>query len=88
MGKGFTATSLTTANTSVVPSTCFSGGNSESTTTVPKAYINYIFFDEQFKYAGGNFCHVGTSGTVKDHWQTDGQLQNINVLLFAICNRK
>jgi RHS repeat-associated protein len=27
-------------------------------TTKPKAYINYIFFDEQFKYAGGGFNRV------------------------------
>jgi RHS repeat-associated protein len=78
-GKGFTSTTLNTANTGLVPGTFFRGSNSESTTTVPKAYINYIFFDEQFKYAGGNFSRVGTSGSVKDHWQTEAQLQNINV---------
>jgi hypothetical protein len=27
-------------------------------TTVPKAYINYIFFDEQFKFVSGNFSRV------------------------------
>jgi RHS repeat-associated protein len=39
--------------------------------------INYIFLDEQFKYAGGGWSRVGAGGTVKQHW-TDG-LQNINV---------
>jgi RHS repeat-associated protein len=79
VGKGFTVSALNNANSSLVPSTFFRGVNNESTTTIPKAYINYIFFDEQFKYAGGNFSRVGTSGTVKGHWQSDAQLQNINV---------
>ncbi|PVD50039.1 hypothetical protein DC498_22225 [Terrimonas sp.] len=35
--------------------------------TVPKAYINYIFFDEQFKVAGSGFSKVGTSSVVKTH---------------------
>jgi RHS repeat-associated protein len=67
-----------TWDTGLVPSTFFRGANGE-TTTIPKAYINYIFLDEQFKYAGGNFSRVGSSGTVKDHWQADAQLQNITV---------
>ncbi|WP_375303739.1 RHS repeat domain-containing protein [Niastella sp. OAS944] len=33
----------------------------------PWAYINWIFFDEQFKYAGGGFERVGGNGVVKDH---------------------
>lgn len=31
-----------------------SGGNNNETTTIPKAYINYIFLDEQFKFVSGN----------------------------------
>ena len=37
------------------------------TSTQPKAYINWIFFDEQFNYAGGGFDRVGSSGVVKSH---------------------
>lgn len=77
--KGITAAQLNTVNSGLVPSTFFRGNNSEPTTTIPKAYINYIFLDEQFKYAGGGASRVGTSGVVKDHWQTDAQLQNISV---------
>ncbi|MBC7935361.1 MAG: hypothetical protein H7Y86_08415, partial [Rhizobacter sp.] len=51
----------------------------EGTTNTPKAYINYIFLDDQFKYAGGNVSRVGSSGTVKDHWYADQQLQDIPV---------
>ena len=46
-------------------------------TTVPKAYINYIFFDEQFKYAGGGASRVGGTGTVKDHGQANATLRGI-----------
>lgn len=34
---------------------------------VPKAYINYIFFDEQFKVAGSGFSRVGSNSVVKTH---------------------
>ena len=34
--------------------------------TVPKAYINYIFFDEQFRVSGRGFSRVGGT-TVKSH---------------------
>jgi RHS repeat-associated protein len=76
--KGATSAGIQTVNNGLIPSTFFRGTNGEST-TVPKAYINYIFFDEQFKYAGGNFSRVGASGTVKNHWFSDVQLQNIVV---------
>ncbi len=77
--KGVTSGQLNTWNTGLVPSTFFRGTNGE-TTTIPKAYINYIFLDEQFKYAGGSFSRVGSSGVVKNHWNVDAaQLQNITV---------
>jgi RHS repeat-associated protein len=76
--KGITSGTMQTINTGLIPST-FIRGNDNTSSTVPKAYINYIFFDEQFKYAGGNFSRVGTSGTVKNHWFADAQLQNITI---------
>jgi YD repeat-containing protein len=42
----------------------------------PKAYINYILFDEQFKTVGSGFSAVGTNSTLKDH---HNDLQNIEV---------
>lgn len=77
-GKGITASQLNTWNSPLVPPAFFRGTNGE-VTTIPKAYINYIFFDEQFRYAGGGFSRVGSSGTVTDHWQTGPALQNITV---------
>ncbi len=77
--KGITSTQLTTINSGQVPGSFFRGANGE-TTTIPKAYINYILFDDQFKYAGGGASRVSTSGQVKDHWYVDGaQLSNIPV---------
>jgi hypothetical protein len=76
--KGVTESTLETLNTGVIPGTFIRGANGEST-TVPKAYINYILLDEQFRYVSGGFSRVGTSGTVKNHWFDDTQLQGIAV---------
>ena len=78
-GKGLTSSMLQDINSGIIPTDFFRGDNSE-VTTIPKAYINYLFFDELFKYAGGTASRVGTSGIVKDHWNVDAaQLQNIIV---------
>jgi len=42
--------------------------------TVPKAYINYIFFDEQFKVAGSGFSKVGSNSAVKTHTDLSNKL--------------
>ena len=76
--KGITAGTMETINTGVIPATFIRGNNGEIA-NAPKAYINYIFFDEQFKYAGGGASRVGASGSTKRHWYEDPQLQNINV---------
>ncbi|MBX3238280.1 MAG: RHS repeat-associated core domain-containing protein [Chitinophagaceae bacterium] len=41
--------------------------NAAGAPTVPKAYINYIFFDEQFKVVASNFSKVGSNSVVKTH---------------------
>lgn len=46
-------------------------------TSAPKAYVNYIFFDEQMNFVSGNFSQV--SGTAVQQHYTDAQMQNINV---------
>jgi RHS repeat-associated protein len=45
----------------------FLSDNRESGSTKPKAYINWIFFDEQFRFAGGNANHVGINDEVTYH---------------------
>lgn len=39
----------------------------------PLAFINYIFFDEQFKFVSGGFSQAGTQNQLKDHFT---ELQN------------
>jgi len=41
--------------------------DNNSNDQVPKAYINYLFFDEQFKCVGSGFSKVGSNGAIKDH---------------------
>ena len=35
--------------------------------STPRAYVNYILFDDQFNYAGGGFAPVGGVGTLTDY---------------------
>jgi hypothetical protein len=44
--------------------------------SIPKAYINYVFFDEQFKFAGGGYSRVNGTAGLKQHFS---DLQNIQV---------
>lgn len=47
-----------------------------TTTGVPKAGINYVFFDEQFQFVSGGFSMIQPSGGDKQHY-SDPVLQNI-----------
>ncbi len=77
-GKGITATQLETS-ASGIPSTFFTWNNGEGG-TIPKAFINYILLDEQFKFVSGGASRVGSNGSVKNHFSVDAAtLQNINV---------
>ena len=40
----------------------------------PKAFINYVFFDDQFKYVNGGFSAVSNTSALKDHFS---ELQNL-----------
>jgi RHS repeat-associated protein len=55
----------------------------------PKAFINYILLDEQFKYAGGGASIVGDVNTLKQHFS---DLQNIavpkNGYLYVYCSNE
>ncbi len=72
--KGVTASQLESWNSSLLPGTFIRGQNYETGTTIPKAYINYIFLDEQFRYVSGGASRVGSAGAVKQHWS---ELSNI-----------
>ena len=67
------------ANTSGVvnPLTAFiTGHDNPAAPTVPRAYINCVFFDEQFNYAGSRISQVGAANAVKSHYG-DAAMQNI-----------
>lgn len=55
----------------------------------PKAYINYIFFDEQFRFVSGGFSPVGSNSQLKEHYS---ELQDIavakNGYLYVYCSNE
>lgn len=59
--------------------------------TTPKAYINWILFDENFRFVNGNFSRVGATNTVKAHGG-DSQLQDVvvtkNGYLYVYCSNE
>ncbi|HSC54492.1 MAG TPA: DUF6443 domain-containing protein [Phnomibacter sp.] len=59
-----------------VGSALYSFVQNRPTASSPKAYINYIFFDEQFTFVSGGYSRVGNSGDLKQHY---GELQQIPV---------
>lgn len=66
IGKGLaTATLNTTAFTDAANT--YLQRSDDPGYTAPWAYINWIFLDEQFNFAGGGSDRVGASGSVKDH---------------------
>lgn len=48
------------------------GGVTRTPTTslTPRAYINWVFFDEQFNYAGGGFYPVSGAGVIQSYTAT------------------
>jgi RHS repeat-associated protein len=48
--------------------------DNNATPQVPKAYINYLFFDEQFKCVGSGFSKIGENSVIKNHFS---ELQNL-----------
>ena len=87
-GKGVSASQLESWNSGLVPSTFIRGQNYESGNTIPKAYINYIFLDEQFRYVSGGASRVGNYGEVKQHWSELSNLaaQKNGYLLVYVSN--
>jgi RHS repeat-associated protein len=52
----------------------FTNQSNQTTTNKPRAFINVIFFDEQFKLVDYKVSVVGNSGALKDHYD---DLKNI-----------
>ncbi|MFT3705078.1 MAG: DUF6443 domain-containing protein [Agriterribacter sp.] len=79
VGKGATAAGLNATAPLNAAINGFLADPGRGTGTTPKAYINYILFDEQFNYVSGNFSRVGTANVVKSHYG-DASMQNIPVV--------
>jgi RHS repeat-associated protein len=64
VGKGLTSSGITTPD---LTSALEGFRNRTDNVDAPWGYINWIFFDEQFKFVGGDFRRVGANGVVKEH---------------------
>lgn len=67
VGKGATQPVLN-ANAGTLAANSFLTDPNRGSGTVPKAYINWVLFDEQFNYVTGGFSRVNESAnSLKDH---------------------
>lgn len=67
-GKGITSGTITGASGFPSAVSGLLGNQPAQTTELPRASINWIILDEQFKYVSGGFDMAnGTSGSVKSH---------------------
>ena len=81
--KGFTAIDLNSLPLVTDPVNDFLGNPARGSGTVPKAYINWILFDENFQKVDGKFSRVNTiPGLINHH--DDPELQNIPVTKMGI----
>ncbi len=80
-GKGLSNSVITTttngASSAILPS-ALSGEDNSVSSLIPKAYVNYILFDEQFHFVSGGVSRVGNSDDIKNH-SDDNALNNITV---------
>ncbi|RFM25793.1 RHS repeat-associated core domain-containing protein [Deminuibacter soli] len=57
--------------------------------STPRAYINYLLFDEQFNYAGGGVSKVGSNGVIKDHRDDLSNIQvSQNGYIYVYCSNE
>ena len=59
-----------------------------TTSSIPRAYINYLILDEQFKYVTAGFSPVGSNGMVKDHSDLQNIIVNKNGYIFIYCSNE
>jgi len=66
--------------TTLITNSFITPRNTNGSSTTPRAFINYIFFDDQLNYAGSGASPVNAvANTLKDHYTADATLQQIPV---------
>jgi RHS repeat-associated protein len=87
-GKGVTATALSGVTDVYNGVNNFLSDPDRGSGTIPKAYVNWVLLDDNFKYVSGNFDRVGTGTTnnLKDHELLDIPVSKNGYLYVFVSN--
>ncbi len=77
-GKGATVADLNGVSSITAAVNSFLTNGDRGGGAVARAHINWILFDENFRYVTGGFSRVGNANIIKDHY-TDASMQNIRI---------
>lgn len=93
-GEHITSSQMT-ANTAgdISPLNSFIGSHDNpNAETIPRAYINYVFFDDQFNFAGSGASQVGQPNVLTNHYTANQQLNDIvapkNGYVYVFCSNE
>lgn len=81
-----------TAGTATPLGTFINNHDNPVAESTPRAYINYVFFDDQFNYVSCGMSQVGSPNTVTDHYRINQALNNIaapkNGYVYVFCSNE